>query len=665
MNKRYTKYFVGDFETTVYDGQTSTEVWASASVELYTEDVKVFHSIGEQWKFFCDIVYRDNCDLTVYYHNLKFDGTFWISFFLRDMKYEQAYDMVNDNVVWIDKDNMRSRTFQYCISDMGSFYSITIKMGHHFIEFRDSLKLLPFKLRDIGKAFKTKHQKLDMEYTGYRYAGCEITKEEEEYIKNDVMVAKEALEYMFDEGHKKITIASCCMDEYKTIFKTTTNPDLLMWEWYDVFCDLTKISLDSKIFGSSSAEQYIRKSYHGGWSYVVPEKAGKIYYKGLTADVNSLYPSQMESGSGNVYPIGKPNFWQGDIPKEAKGPNKFYFVRIRTRFRIKKDHLPFIQIKGTYLYKNNECLTTSDIWNPRIGKYMPNYVNLDGKTVPAKPILTLTCTDYDLLREHYDLFDCEIMDGCWFYATAGIFDEYIHKWAKIKIESTNNKPRRTMSKLFLNSLYGKFASSDESSFKVAYLKENGSIGFRYQEEHNKKTISIAIGSAITSYARAFTVRTAQANYHGPDKPGFIYADTDSIHCDLTPDQLVNVPVHPTAFNNWKLETFWDQGIFIRQKTYIEHVTHEDEEPIKKPYYNIKCAGMGERCKQLLAMSLENNVPDNEKLTEDEEKFLFDEKGYVRTRHLTDFKIGLLVPSKLVPRNIPGGVLLVNSTFCMR
>lgn len=665
MNKRYTKLFVGDFETTVFEGQESTEVWASACVELYTEDVKVFHSIDEQWKFFCDIVYRDNCDLTVYYHNLKFDGTFWISFFLTKMKYEQAYMTVNENIVWIDKDDMKSRTFQYCISDMGSFYSITVKMGKHFIEFRDSLKLLPFKLKDIGKAFKTKHQKLDMEYTGYRYAGCEITKEEEEYIKNDVLVAKEALEFMFSEGHNKITIASCCMDEYKHIFKTTCNPDLLMREWYDIFADMTKISLDKSIYGSSTAEEYIRRSYHGGWSYVVPEKAGKIYHNGLTADVNSLYPSQMESESGNVYPIGKPCFWQGDIPKEAIGPNKYYFVRIRTRFKVKENHLPFIQIKGTYFYKNNECLTTSDIWNPRIGKYMPNYKNLDGKTVPAKPTLTLTCIDYELLKEQYDLFDTEILDGCWFYAMLGIFDEYIHKWAKIKIESMDNKPLRTTAKLFMNSLYGKFASSDESSFKVAYLKENGALGFKYQEEHNKKTISIPIGSAITSYARSFTIRTAQANYHGPDKPGFIYADTDSIHCDLTPDQLINVPVHPTAFNHWKLETFWDKGIFVRQKTYIEHVTHEDEELIKNPYYNIKCAGMNDRCKQLLAMSLEGEVSDNEKLTEDEEKFLFDEKGYVRLRYLTDFKVGLLVPSKLIPRNIPGGVLLVNSTFCLR
>ena len=41
--------FMCDFETTVYKGQKSTEVWASASVELYTENVQIFHSINEQF----------------------------------------------------------------------------------------------------------------------------------------------------------------------------------------------------------------------------------------------------------------------------------------------------------------------------------------------------------------------------------------------------------------------------------------------------------------------------------------------------------------------------------------------------------------------------------------------------------------------------------------
>ena len=41
------RYFMGDFETTVYKGQTSTEVWASALVEFHSEDVKIYHSIAE------------------------------------------------------------------------------------------------------------------------------------------------------------------------------------------------------------------------------------------------------------------------------------------------------------------------------------------------------------------------------------------------------------------------------------------------------------------------------------------------------------------------------------------------------------------------------------------------------------------------------------------
>ena len=43
MRKRQSRVFVGDFETTVYKGQVNTEVWASASVEMGTEDVNIFH----------------------------------------------------------------------------------------------------------------------------------------------------------------------------------------------------------------------------------------------------------------------------------------------------------------------------------------------------------------------------------------------------------------------------------------------------------------------------------------------------------------------------------------------------------------------------------------------------------------------------------------------
>ena len=42
-----TKIYVADFETTVYENQESTEVWAAALVPLKSEHVEIFHSIED------------------------------------------------------------------------------------------------------------------------------------------------------------------------------------------------------------------------------------------------------------------------------------------------------------------------------------------------------------------------------------------------------------------------------------------------------------------------------------------------------------------------------------------------------------------------------------------------------------------------------------------
>ena len=72
------KYLSCDFETTVYENQTETEVWAAACVELFTEDVFIFHSIDELFNYFVLLDSR----VIAYFHNLKFDGAFWLSYLL-------------------------------------------------------------------------------------------------------------------------------------------------------------------------------------------------------------------------------------------------------------------------------------------------------------------------------------------------------------------------------------------------------------------------------------------------------------------------------------------------------------------------------------------------------------------------------------------------------
>lgn len=641
--KKY-RYFVGDFETTVYEGQRETEVWASASVELFTDNVNIFHSINEQFDYFLSL----DTNIIVYYHNLKFDGNFWLSFLLIEKKFKQAYKEYEDGrKEWLQEKEMLNNTFKYSISDNGQWYSIIIKCKRHIIEIRDSLKLLPFSVKRIGDSFGTKHKKLDMEYEGFRFAGCEITDEEEKYIANDVLVVKEALEIMFNEGHDSLTIGSCCLSEFKKCYDKQ--------DYATLFPDLTLIECDFEKY--PNADKYIRKSYRGGWCYLVKGKEDKIYTQGITLDVNSLYPSMMSSESGNHYPVGNPCFWKGEIPANALKPDRYYFVRIKTRFYIKEGKLPFIQIKDNLMYRGSEMLTTSDIYDYETDTYSPYYTDIYGNKVEAKVTLTLTCTDYELIKEHYDLIDCEILDGCWFYTQIGIFDEYINHYKAMK--QNNKGAKRELAKLFLNNLYGKMASNDNSSFKIAYIKDDLSLGFDTVTEHNKKSGYIAIGSAITSYARNFTIRTAQKNYYGVGQRGFIYADTDSIHCDIPIDQVKGVNIHDKDFCCWKCESYWDKAIFTRQKTYIEHVTHEDEQQIEKPYYNIKCAGMPKRCKDLFEQSISDTEIKEEEYTQEELKF-------VKTkRSLEDFKIGLEVPSKLMPKRIKGGIILKSTTYKMR
>ena len=648
-NREY-RYFSCDFETTVYKGQTNTEVWASACVELYTEDVKIFHSISETFEYFKSL----KSNLICYYHNLKFDGNFWLSYLLCDLKMEQALEKVGDgdyDVRFVREKFMKNNTFRYSISDMGQWYSITIKYNNYIIELRDSLKLLPFSVRQIGEDFKTKHKKLDMEYSGFRYAGCTITDEERKYIANDVLVVKEALEFMFDNGHNKLTIGSCCLEEYKTIMGKK--------DYEEIFPDLYKMTILSDAHGTDNAGEWLRRSYKGGWCYLAKGKENKLYYHGTTADVNSLYPSMMSSESGNEYPYGSPRFWTGNkIPPEAKLPHRYYFVRIKTRFYLKEGKLPFIQIKGSYLYKSTEALETSDVYNRVTGEYSPYYKDMNGEIKDTRVILTLTCTDYELFLEHYNVIDFEILDGCYFACMKGIFDDYIEKYKKLKLESKG--ALRALAKLFLNNLYGKMATSMDSSFKLAYVNDNGVIAFTTVQAYDKTPGFIAVGSAITSYARNFTIRAAQKNYYGKDKPGFIYADTDSIHCDLLPEQMQGITVHDKNFCCWKLETCWDIAIFARQKTYIEHVTHENCEPIDNPFWNIKCAGMPERCKDLFEKSMNGYVPQKgDDFSEEQLKFL------ATKRTIEDFKTGLKVPGKLLPKRIPGGVLLVDTYYEMR
>lgn len=651
MKPREWYYYVGDFETTVYEGQSRTDVWASALTRMFSpsDNVQIFGSIGDTFDFLKMLACEGGINIVVYYHNLKFDGSFWLNYLLFDLKLEQAFDY--DNKCWLSDFKMLDNTVKYLIADNGAWYTVTVKINGHYIQFRDSLKLLPFSVKSIGKSFDTKHKKLEMEYEGYRYPNCHISEEEKAYIKNDVLVVREALEIMFNEGHNKLSIGSCCLAEFKEITQSASNRKTY-FNYLDHICDLSRYKLDMEIYGQPDRDLYIRKAYRGGWCYLRKDRANKLFKKGCTVDVNSLYPSVMSGESGNKYPVGHGTMWTGNyIPEVCENDDIYYFIRIKTRFRLKPGKLPTIQIKDNLLYRATEYLVTSDIYNNKKKKWC-SYAETKNGVFDTRVVLTLTCTDFELIKEHYNLYDFEILDGCYFHAMVGIFDEYIEKYKTMKL--TSKGARKTLAKLFLNNLYGKLATNRNSSFKVARQREDGSLGWDTIFDDNKRVVYIPAGAAVTSYARNFTIRAAQANYKH-----FIYADTDSLHCCCDPSDLVGIPIHDKDFLHWKIESVWDEAKYIRQKSYIEHIVSIPGETLEKPFYEIKCAGIQNRSKELFNLSIEGC--DIEAI-DDNGKPLFNdrEKDFLKTkRTIDDFKGGLVLPSATYAKQIPGGTLLYN------
>ena len=249
---------------------------------------------------------------------------------------------------------------------------------------------------------------------------------------------------------------------------------------------------------------------------------------------------------------------------------------ITCTFKLKKNKIPTIQIKNDWRYLGNEYLETSE--------------SVDGDF----PIcLILTNIDLKLFLEQYEVFDLKYECGWKFRSKEGLFTEYIDKWIARKNEATitGNKGIRAMSKMMLNSLYGKFATSLEVQSKIPYLGEDEIIHYTLSEKEEKEGIYIPVGCFITAYAREKTIRTSQAiktysiEKYGIDK--YIYSDTDSIHTTLSIEELKEFcDIDDVKLGAWKNEGFATKGKFVRQKCYLEEI----EGKIK-----ITCAGMPKTC----------------------------------------------------------------------
>lgn len=356
----------------------------------------------------------------------------------------------------------------------------------------------------------------------------------------------------------------------------------------------------------------IRKAYRGGFTWLNSKYVGVTICGGLVYDVNSLYPSVMYDC---LLPYGVPIFFEGEYQYDEDYP--LYIQNVSFEFFIKDNKIPTIQIKKSGRFSETEYLESSK-----------------GEIVN----LSLTNVDWQLIQDHYHVDNVEYHGGWMFKAKTGMFNRYIDKWMQVKKTSTG--AIQALAKLMLNSLYGKFASNPNVTGKIPYLKENGANGFRLGEEEFKDPVYTPMGVFITSYAREKTIRTAQSCY-----PRIIYCDTDSIHLEGVdePKSIAHI-IDDKELGYWQHESTFKEAKYIRQKTYVQKLCMRFDETkgklvganldnYEELYLSVKCAGM----------------PDSVK-----KKVTFE-----------NFEVGFRASGKLVPKQVSGGVVLVDTEFTIK
>lgn len=467
---------------------------------------------------------------TFYFHNLKYDGRYLVDYFL------------NHNWSYVDKKPRRTREFTTLISSMGAWYSISCLIWSRAekrlvrVTFLDSMKLLPMKVADVAEAFELDEGKGELDYETFRPVGHQLTDEEEDYIRRDVQIMAKALHIcIIDEGMDRMTIGSNALASWRKGFPA----------WKSMFPKLGNV-----------CDRQIREAYRGGFTYCMPEFRDVDVYDGISLDFNSMYPSMM---IGKKFPFGEPIYFEGQYTYDEWAP--LFVQHVLVSWTLKESGIPFLNPSVHGIFHEAEYPAVVD-----------------------EPVeMWLTNIDFELMDLMYDYDVWAWYDGWKFNVRDGkdFFGEYVSYWGSRKEQSTG--PRRMIAKLYLNNLYGKFATREDNEMKVPYYHlRKHHVVYRTEPSRSTETVYIPIAVFCTAYARDTLLRAAMAN-----RDRFIYCDTDSLHL-LGTEPPEGIPIDDKKLGHWKIEGRFHHARHLRAKTYAWDLNGK---------FDVICAGMPENIKE--------------------------------------------------------------------
>jgi hypothetical protein len=447
--------------------------------------------------------------------------------------------------------------------------------------FRDSLLLLPSSLKDLAINFNVTNKGIypysfvNQDLINFNYIG-DIPNYE--YFDTNKVSLQEYQEYSKEFLNKpwslKIETIKYCNLDCIVLYNIISNFQKKIYTLFRI--DVTKYptlsSLAFAIYRNKFLANYkipliegklfdeIKKGYTGGSVDVYkprPEKEEKVY----RYDVNSLYPYVMKE---YYMPVGNPIFFEGDIELIGKDsgynliegkPFGFFEVEVKAPKNMK---IPLLQIK---LKTDNGFRTIAPVgtWT---GTYFSEEI-------------------YNARNYGYEF---KILRG-YLFNKEKIFTNYVDFLYNIKVNSKKGTPDYIISKLLLNTLYGRFGMDPYMENHII-INNKDSLQFRANKiitnildlnngkelisffdsatdacsELEKKSlnISIPIAAAVTAGARIHMTQ-----FKTMDGITLFYTDTDSID--------INKPL-PSKFigkelGKMKLEHIFNDAIFLAPKVY--------------------------------------------------------------------------------------------------
>ena len=534
MRRPKQKTYCADFETTSYEqyvaeGQTRVYLWKLMGVD---NDVDI---MGINMESFISQLSQLGSGI-IYFHNLSFDGEF-ILWWLLENEYE--YD-----------EEERPRTFSSIIDETGSIYQIKICIDDKQVwEIHCSYKLFPKSIKEIGEMVGIPKLNETHNYNEFKNYNSidELTEEEKMYITNDVRIMVELIRYLSSKNIKGLTMSSSA---YKN--------------WLQDKYQLAKNNM--KKSPNEEVVEIVRKSYRGGITKVNPKYAGIEFNDVISFDVNSLYPSVMYD---NPMPIGDGKIYAS--VEEGRKDNRHLFIVV-----------VFVQYGKVRTGKHAFIGNTSGF------SYSRKYSYDD---VIENKMLYLWLDEFNLFQLVYDA-QYTIMKVVGWKKANYVFKNYIDRWYDVK-KNAKNDTERSLAKLMLNSLYGKFGMNDSRVTKIPVAKGDTII---YKTIENNTTYYYKeVASYITSMARC-----KLASFMNKCGDNFLYCDTDSVYYighDI-PEIFKDV-VDAKKLGYWKYEGHYTRFKALKAKCYLKQL---DDGTIER-----RIAGCPKECAELI--TFDNFAPN--------------------------------------------------------